>query len=75
MNKLGWFMVGVLVAMSISTIADEGVTPDESRLRDLAGMAEKSTNIRIALDELKRDAVKLQHAINYRQSRGIWYEL
>ena len=75
MNKLGWFMVGVMVAMSISTIADEGVTPDESRLRDLAFAAEKSVKFENKLQDLERESAELLYRIKYRQMRGIFYEL
>ena len=42
MHKIGWFTLGIIVALSVSTIADEGETPDESQLRDLAASAEMS---------------------------------
>ena len=75
MNKLGWFMVGVLVALSISSIADEGETPDESRLRDLAASAEMSVKFENKLQDLELDSARLLYSIKYRQMRGIYYEL
>ena len=75
MNKLGWFLVGVLVALSISTIADEGSTPDESRLRQLAFAAEKSVKFENKLQDLERESAELLYRIKYRQMRGIFYEL
>ena len=75
MNKLGWFILGVSMALSISTIADEGRTPDESRLRQLAFAAERSVRFENKLQDLERESAELLYRIKYRQSRGIFYEL
>ena len=74
MVKFGWFALGILVALSISTIADEPARPDEARLRELAATASLSIRIENKLQKLKRDTYRIGYLDARRVHNGTYYD-